>query len=199
MSLIKKNVVSFGEINETLSERLETFFSTEMSQDKRHKNYLPELLDLKSHLSYDILMDEASGDIVTGCGVYNGGRYAQGIYRIMNRVFIHPNYRQQSKDYPFLATKHLLVDQMSRLEAQIDFAFVSREGKYANHFLELWIKAAQDAGLGKWVISDGFAHVAPKGRNKKCFQRIAYPSNKTNPLTEISEDQWLQLGKLDPC
>lgn len=199
MNFVKKNVVSFGKVNESLSESLYSFVHSEMSNDKRWKNYKPELLDLESHLTYDILMDKDSGDIVTGCGVYNGGRYSNGIYRIMNRVFLHPKYRKRSKEYPFLATRHLLGDQLSRLKTEIDFAFVSREGKYSNHFLGLWAKAAQQAGLGQWIVSDGFVHVAPKGKDKKCFQRIAYPGNKKNPLVEITESQWLQLSELDPC
>ena len=197
MRLIKKNVASFGKVNLELSEKLDRFFISEMSKDKRWQNYKPETLDLVSHLTYDILVDEITGDILTGCGVYHGNRYGQGIYRIMNRVFLNPKYRQNNKEYPFWATRYLLSEQLQLCEGQIDFPFVSREGKFAHHFLDLWTKEARETGLGEWVVSEGFAHVAPKGRNKKCYQRIAYPADKINPFLLITENEWLELREFE--
>ena len=52
------------------------------------QNYRLEQLQLQKHLSFDILSHTNS--VVTWSGLFNGGRYPDGAFRVVNRLYFSP-------------------------------------------------------------------------------------------------------------
>jgi hypothetical protein len=161
--------------------------------EKLRGNYTCEGLDLENHLTFDALIDE-SGRVVTFCGVYNGGRYPEGVFRLLNRTYVHPDYRVGNRRFPGITSKWIVPRQLELFRHRIRFGFISREGIGARHFMNRWVKShAPDPG---WRVSQRLAHVSPRGRKKNAFQYIAYKSYEPNvgwPLETVSESEWLAL------
>lgn len=199
--VMEKNDLKIIEIKTTLSidskwdEKLFNFFSTLASElGPKWENYTKRNFDLEGHLSYSILLHQ--GEIVTGCGIYNGGRYPAGIYRIMNRVFVSPEFRTFHKNYPYLATKYLINGQLEKGEDSIKCYFTSREGENGHYFLKHWIQNNEEILVKDWIVSDRLYHVAPNGENQSCYQYIAFPrlmSENINLIKSISLDEWKSL------
>lgn len=160
------------------------------SGDKYAANYSFEHLELFKHKAFDVLVD-SSGELVGWCGLFNGGRYPEGVFRIMNRLYLRPEYRS-SFFKPI--TRELYRRQVGRHRAGIRMLFLSRNELKGKYHLKRWIKYG--AGEEGWKLSDGLVQVSPTHRQPG-FQYIAYKkwSPVDWPLRMISEDEWTELPK----
>lgn len=159
------------------------------SNDKYAANYTRKMLDLFGHKSFDVLFDD-DDNLIGWCGLYNGNRYPDGVYRIMNRLYINPNYRQKVFNLPI--TRQLYEDQIARNEKDIKFLFLSRNEEKGIYHLKRWIQTCNEPG---WVLSDGFVKVA-NCESKLCYQYIAYKKFAKDfswNYKEISLEEWHQL------
>ena len=161
-----------------------------------YSNYKIQKLDLESHLCFDLLLDSDSGEIVGGAGVFNGGRYPDGVYRVLNRSFIMPKFRTKGL-FPLLNTRHLLVKQLKDYRQDIKLAFVSRQGRNGAGFLTWWTKkfGALNESAPKWTVEHDFVHVAPGSNRQSGFHNIAWASFEQVDWSpkKIGLDQWLSL------
>lgn len=158
------------------------------SQDRFAKNYTFERLDLPRHHAFDLLLDP-EGQIAGWCGLYNGGRYPDGVFRIMNRLYLHPRYRNTFfKPY----TRQLYFDQVRRHRSVIRALFLSRNSLKGLYHVRRWVKYG--AGEPGWEVSPGLVKVAPCEK-KVCYQYIAFKkfSAVDWPPKALSEDEWALL------
>lgn len=157
--------------------------------DKKKNNYTLEKIDLAGHLSFDLLtLDEK---IIAFCGVYSGGRFPPGAFRILNRCYVVPEFRTKKLGrFADLNSKHLLNHQLQEHAAEIQFPFVSREGPDGEKFLRQW--ASQNAPTDDWVVSEDMIHVVPKSTDASAFQFICYrqPQKHLQLFDRISANEW---------
>ena len=163
-------IVEFGR----LKNKAKDWFLKELSYSLnflrvRDLNYNEKNLDLEGHFQYHALKD-STGHLVASCGVYNGGRYPEGVFRIMNRVFV--SYKYRDFPYQFIATKKLLPLQIKLIGCFPKILFCSRENITGHYFLKKWISILPNAE--KWCVSDKLIQVVPHSYTKPCFQFIAY-------------------------
>lgn len=190
---IRINVCKKGEVDLKWRARLEVVLNKIAQQDAKGSNYTSVSFDLSGHLTYDILFDTDNDQIVAGCGIYRKPDYPRGVYRILNRTFVAPEYRSTKPPYPAYESRLLLPHQLQEFADEIAVAFVSRNGRGAYRFLQYW--ADELAPSDGWSVSSGFVHVAPDGWNQKCFQYIVqkeFSKNTWNPRL-ISDQQWMEL------
>lgn len=153
-------------------------------------NYCPKRLQLESHLSFDALV--LGDEIVTWAGLYNGGRFPPGVFRIMNRLYMNPKFRSPTCAYRPYARIKILPFQMEHYKDQIKRLILSREGSNAPYFLRRWVKYnAPDDG---WQISEQMVQVAP-AEKRSCFQFIAYKDYADVDWTPraVTPSQWESL------
>ena len=105
--------------------------------DRLAKNYSLQNMNLQDHLSFDILVNEKN-EIISFAGVYNGGRFPEGVYRVLNRTWVHEDYRVQHGAFAYLTSKYILPVQCERLRAKLKLVFVSRERLTGRRFLLKW-------------------------------------------------------------
>lgn len=148
------------------------------SNDVYKDNYKIENLKLEGHLALDCLVDQ-SDKIFALAGVFNGGRYPAGVYRVLNRLWAREDVRT-GQGNPFL-TKLFLVDHLSEFSNEIETAFVSIQGEKGRKFLSnFWINTqAPDWGT-QWKMYPSIVKVAPC-EQQSCYQYVAY--NEKNPGT----------------
>lgn len=154
-------------------------------------NYTPANLDIESHLIFSCVTENSS--IIAFCGIYNGGRYPTGVYRILNRSFIASQGRTLGL-YDCFLSRHILPEQLSRTKHLLDTIFVSRPGLSGKPFLEFWKTHCAPKDL-QWSISTERVHVAPRGVKRDCYQYICSTGLRKPswvPQT-ISESEWLKL------
>ena len=157
----------------------------------RSTNYNPKNLDILGHHSFEILTD-LDDNLVSFCGVYNGGRYPQGVFRLANRAFVTPEYRCQSANFPALTSKLLLPFQLSNLGDKLHFGFISREGLAGEYYLKKWTTAyAPDP---HWKVSEKPIHIVPHSTSPTAYQYIAYRnfSNMEWPFKSLDVCDWLR-------
>lgn len=162
---------------------------------KRLNNY--NNLELNKHLCFHVLVD-SKDNIVTFAGVYNGGRYPQGVYRILNRVFVHPDHRVKNFGYPGLATKFILPLQLREFKSDIKAAFVSRENMNGCRFLKYWSINLAPSEFGPWNLSTKFVKVAPEsGEYREAYQHISYRGDLFSfwKPKQIDYREWLLLNR----
>jgi hypothetical protein len=153
-------------------------------------NYTLRRLELEKHLSFDLLVDEKK--IVTWAGLFNGGRYPHGVYRIMNRLYINPEYRSKTLAYVPFARLSILPLQLERYRARIRLLFLSRDGLRAKYFLRRWVK--YNAFERDWEISPRLIQVA-SSEKRSGYQYIAFKKFKDiawNPKS-VDEKSWMSL------
>ena len=185
-------LVRFGKILNTPYDETFKFLlkKIENGSDRLNKNYTFQKLDLKGHLTFDLLVSE--GHIVAFSGIYNGDRYPKGIYRVLNRTYVTPEFRSKSI-FDGLNSKYLLPLQLEEFKGYLDIIFVSRQGMRGKHFLRKWIKTC--APLGTWLIPEEFIQVA-NGISSDCFQNVAIlkiDPKKFWSLRTISVSDWKKL------
>lgn len=182
------NVSNNGILNENFIDKFYQFCFDNITEDttKLFDNYTPKNLDLENHLTFDCLVDK-DNTIIGFCGVYNGGRYAEGTYRIGNRMFKNQNYRV---NFPILSlTRFLIAEQIERIHNHVDIVFISmhedNKQKIFHKFLShININKIVMQNFNNWTIEDNYFHVAPNGNNQNCYQQIVW-SSKTNSKIKI--------------
>lgn len=156
-------------------------------------NYL-DRLNILSHFAFDVAVDEFE-NIVTFAGIYNGGRYPKGVYRVLNRTFVSPKHRSYNGVFKGITTQIILKKQLDELQDQLKLVFVSREGQHAKNFLNFWVNNI--APNFCWEVSQNFVQVVPGARSQRSYQYIAYCKLKEVEWfpDEIGESDWLLLNK----
>lgn len=160
--------------------------------DRLAKNYSLQNMNLQDHLSFDILVNEKN-EIISFAGVYNGGRFPEGVYRVLNRTWVHEDYRVQHGAFAYLTSKYILPVQCERLRAKLKLVFVSRERLTGRRFLLKW--ARHQPVSDNWKVSETFVQVVPNIEKKSCYQYICvrkFSSVFWDPKT-ISEELWQKL------
>jgi hypothetical protein len=155
--------------------------------DRYAANYSFSRLELTKHKAFDVLLYK--GEIAGWCGLFNGGRYPEGVFRIMNRLYLNPKYRG-SFFRPY--TRKLYFDQVRRHRADIRMLFLSRNHLKGKFHVRRWAKYG--AGEEGWTVSDGLVKVAP-AENQLCYQYISYRKYAPVdwPERQISEADWRRL------
>ena len=152
-------------------------------------NYRLENIDLAGHLSFDLLVN-GKNEIVSFAGVYNGGRYPEGVFRILNRAWVEETLRVQHGAFPFLTSRLILPVQLENLKKELKVVFVSRDRPSAKFFLRKW--RLQQPEPAQWQISEKMVHVVPEVDRAGCYQYICY--RKLQPVewhpVEITESEW---------
>ncbi|MCJ8277221.1 MAG: hypothetical protein HRT44_03830 [Bdellovibrionales bacterium] len=158
--------------------------------DKYALNYQFHKLELKRHKAFDLLLNQ-EGEIAGWCGLFNGGRYPDGVFRIMNRLYLDPKYRK-----PFFApyTRQLYFQQKERCADSIKLLFLSRNELKGKYHVKRWAK--YNSGEEGWKVSDQLVKVA-KGEDQMSYQYIAYKEYKPVEwnLRSVTEEEWLKLPK----
>lgn len=184
------NAVSNGVISPEWQNPLFSLLET-ISRSSHHlaANYRLENMDLAGHLSFDLLVNPG-GQIVSFSGVYNGGRYPEGVYRILNRTWVAESERVMHGAFPFLTSKLILPVQLEQLSEKLKLVFVSREKPAAKFFLRKW--RLQQPDPERWQISENMMQVVPKVNQASCFQYICF--KELRPVNwqpvQITELQW---------
>jgi hypothetical protein len=173
--LLRISIKSPGfSINEEWAEKLlKCIEDSSQNFGELLENYNEKNLDLKNHLCYDVLVEKETMQIVSGCGIYNGGRYPEGVYRVLNRSFITPKFRKKGLFLP-LNSINLLPYQIEDSRRFLKLIFVSRQGLKGKNFLESWTKKFPLGNYsGKWIVSEDLVKVSPKSKFQSGFQYIA--------------------------
>ncbi len=170
----------------------DTLAEIHCSRDSKRSNYTQDALDLTGHALFDLAVDE-NKNIGTFCGVYNGGRYPAGVYRLLNRVYVTPHFRNRHGLHMALATKYLLPAQYEEICDRSDLVFVSREGALGRESLGRWLRVHW--GHSAWRVHPRYVQVVPGVRNKRTFQAIAYQCIRKTDwfFEELDDAEWQML------
>jgi hypothetical protein len=188
-----ENAVSNGVVSEKWRQPLDTLLREIAAGSHRlASNYHPDHIDLAGHRSFDLLLDR-SGRIVSFCGVYNGGRYPEGVYRILNRTWVADSLRVGHGVFPFLTSKYILPVQIENLRDELKLIFVSREEPSGKFFLRKWRERQSEPQ--HWQVSENMIQVVPGVSKASCYQYIC--SRRFQPVNwnpqQIDEAQWAAL------
>jgi len=156
--------------------------------DRLASNYSWDNLHVSEHESFDLLMH--GDDIVTWCGLFNGGRYSEGVYRIMNRLYLNPRFRDSL--YPAYARELIYPYQRQQHVDKIKLLFLSRQDIKGKYHLKRWIKYhCSETG---WRLSKKMVQVSDC-QQRSCYQYIAFKQfTPVDWLPEtLTEAQWLEL------
>ena len=187
------NVIDDGKVVSSWINTLETLLQKiSKSSDRLASNYSLENMALKEHLSFDILINEKN-EIISFAGVYSGGRYPEGVYRVLNRTWVREDYRVKHGAFVYLTSKYILQAQLERLKAKLKLVFVSRERLTGRRFLLKWAQHQPEAS--DWSVSEKFVQVVPGIEKKSCYQYICSRtfSDVNWQPNKISSSQWLEL------
>lgn len=159
------------------------------AQDKFFQNYTYESLDIFNHQSFDLLL--INNSLAGWGGLYNGGRYPRGVFRIMNRLYLRPEFRSTSFYVPYFR-KIVYPQQLQENIDEIKLLFLSRNDLKGRYHVNRWAKhGAAEEG---WRVSKNMVQVA-HCEKKGCYQYIAYKKFhevEWNPK-QITEKEWLGL------
>lgn len=162
------------------------------SNDKKRENYSLKNIDLLGHLSFDLLVWR--NEVISFCGVYSGGRYPKGAFRVLNRCYVVPEFRSKEiGGFSALNSQYLLREQLADFASDIEFPFISREGHLGYYFLKKW---AEQYSPGKsWQVSDDVIHLVPTSSEFSAYQYICYPhkSSHLQNFKKISPSDWRAL------
>ena len=193
MSFKLFNVAHRGKIDPYWENRIQEHCKAhlEASHPLFH-NYTPQGLDLAGHLTFDVLVDSQE-NLVTFCGVYSGGRFPPGVFRVLNRTYVAPEYRGGQKKFAGLTSKFILPHQLNQFKDEIALAFVSREHLKARHFLRRWVR--ENAPQKDWQVSSDLIHVAPKSLKKSAYQYVAFKKFRDIEWAppSVTPEQWVGL------
>jgi len=158
------------------------------SDHRLAQNYTWDNLQVAEHESFDMLM--CDDHIVTWCGLFNGGRYPDGVFRIMNRLYLNPRYR--SNLYPAYARELIYPYQRQQHMHNIKLLFLSRQDIKGKYHLRRWIK--YHCGETGWRLSKKLVQVSDC-QQRSCYQYMAFKQFTAVdwwPDT-VDETQWLEL------
>lgn len=164
------------------------------SNDIYKNNYTIKNLKLEGHLALDCLVDN-NDKIFALCGIFNGGRYPPGVYRVLNRLWAREDMRTGSWS-PFL-TKSFLPDHLKEFNDILKVIFVSIQGEKGKKILSnFWLKTqAPQWGTG-WKMYPKIVKVAPC-EQKSCYQYVVYnskiPGDNCWPVTGITLEDYDKL------
>lgn len=182
-----------GEVyNQKYINQLQEF--TQNSNDIYKDNYTIKNLHLKEHLALDCLVD-SNDKIFALAGIFNGGRYPNGVYRVLNRLWARDDIRTGQWS-PFL-TQMFLLDHLIEFNKILDVAFISIQGLKGKRFLNnYWLnKQAPKWGTG-WKMYPKIVKVAPSNK-KSGYQYVVYNKKNKNsvswPNNGITEDEYNNL------
>jgi hypothetical protein len=181
------NILKYGQVSDQYfyEKFLLLLEELSLSNDKRKENYSLESLDLKNHMSFDLLVDDKN--IVCFSGLYNRPGWGEGIVRSSNRTFVNPKYR--TKMYSFFNPQFIVPLQVKFHEHEINLVFNSRE----HYKAEFYFKKAKDKVefYNDWIIHPGMVHVVPKSNKKSAYQKIMYKLFRGEiPFKTISIEEW---------
>lgn len=189
------NIINNGQVVSEWITPLEKLLQKISSgADRLAQNYSLQNMKLAEHLSFDILVNEKN-EIISFAGVYNGGRYPEGVYRILNRTWVHEDYRVQHGAFLYLTSKYILPVQLERLKEHLKLVFVSRERTTGRRFLLKWAQHQPLSHL--WKVSEDFVQVVTGVEKKSCYQFICsrtFVKTDWNPK-RISAEDWVKLGE----
>lgn len=166
------------------------------SDDHYKDNYNIKSLKLEKHLALDCLVDQ-NDKIFALCGVFNGGTYPDGVYRVLNRLWARNDFRTGQWS-PFL-TKAFLLDHLAEFNDMLELVFVSIQGLKGKRFLNnFWKKTqAPEWGTG-WKMYPDIVKVA-HGNKKSCFQYVIYNKKAGStvkwPIWTIKENEYNSLSE----
>jgi hypothetical protein len=167
---------------------------TSKSNDVYKNNYNIKNLKLEKHLALDCLVDK-DDKIFALSGVFNGGTYPDGVYRVLNRLWARDDMRTGQWS-PFL-TQMFLLDHLKEFNGILDVAFISIQGLKGKRFLNnYWLnKQAPEWGTG-WKMYPKIVKVAPSNK-KSGYQYIVYNKKNENsiswPDAGITEEEYNNL------
>lgn len=168
------NVIDNGKIvSEWITPLEKLLLKISSSSDRLAQNYNLENMRLQEHLSFDVLVNEKN-EIISFAGVYSGGRYPEGVYRVLNRTWVHEDYRVSHGAFLYLTSKYILPMQLERLKSKLKLVFVSRERLTGRRFLLKWAQHQPQPEL--WKVSEAFVQVVPNIEKKSCYQYICSQS-----------------------
>ena len=188
------NVISDGIVtSEKYFDKLVSLLNQiSKSDDRLAANYSIESVQLDKHLSFDLLADPED-KIISFAGVFSGGRYPEGVYRVLNRTWVAPEHRVDHGKFKYLTSKFILNQQLQVLEKRLKLVFVSRERPTGGLFLEKWRRSRTDSDL--WTVSEDLVQVVPDVEKKSCYQFICsrqFGKSHWHPK-RISLDEWRKL------
>jgi hypothetical protein len=169
------NIVSNSVVEPVALELFYKNFSDSLSKaDRLQKNYSLEKFDIAGHLMFDALYNQEN-QLVACAGIYHREGWPVDTYRLLNRTYFMPQFRDQYQ-FHFFASDYILPFQIQACSFDLKFSFVSREGVYAGHFL----KKLQARPFFKkhYQISEQYIQVVPGVFDKVSFQKILF-FNKT--------------------
>jgi hypothetical protein len=168
------NIINNGQVVSEWITPLEKLLQKISSgEDRLAQNYSLQNMKLAEHLSFDILLNEKN-EIISFAGVYNGGRYPEGVYRVLNRTWVHEDYRVSHGAFLYLTSKCILPVQLERLKSELKLVFVSRERLTGRRFLHKWVQHQEQPEL--WKVSEDLVQVVPNVEKKSCYQYICVRS-----------------------
>lgn len=147
------------------------------------RNYQPEFLKIEDHLIFSALVDNQ--EILAFSGIYNGGRYPEGVYRILNRLFVSPVFRRRHLISPKSHWRvfSLINHQLPKTLDYLDIAFVSFEKESRSKVLPAVCKHIEAIPNESWSYSSKRYRVA-SGNDKPCYQIVAW-ANITRKFSEF--------------
>lgn len=159
---------------------------------KNIENYTHSL-HIEKHLIFTLGLNMESHELIGFSGVYNGGRYTEGVYRIFNRTFTNPKYRVYGK-VPVFHSKCIFPYHFYYLKTHAKILFFSKEG-FAEKSIQTVCRSLKDITKTNWIQPKGFYKVAP-GKRKANYQKTAYTllnGASSFPLTAITDKAYLEL------
>lgn len=164
-------------------------------QDGKHRtseNYSLDRMELDKHLTFDLLVNNQD-EIISFAGLLNGGRYPDGIYRVLNRTWVAEEYRVNHASFPFLTSRFILSEQIARHRPQLKLIFVSRERLAGRLFLKRWCR--QQPRDEEWQLSQKLIQVVPEVEKKSCYQYICFRNLCGVEWTpkSVTPEQWQLL------
>lgn len=188
------NILSRGVLDPKWKQPIEALLE-EISNgsDRLAHNYSLKNMDLPGHLSFDVLIDKHN-NIISFSGVYNGGRYPEGVYRILNRTWVAKEARVSHGSFKYLTSKYILPAQLKNFSADLKLIFVSRANTAGRLFLKKW--QSRQNPEENWQVSENLVQVVPGVHKKSCFQYIcsrSFAAVDWNPDT-LTESEWNSLS-----
>lgn len=161
--------------NSGLNEEAFAKFSADFSalnntRDRLKNNYTLDKLDVAHHLMFDALYTRA-GKFVACAGIYRRHGWPAGAYRLLNRTFFSPQFRDPAR-FRFFASDYILPSQLSRCSVSLDFKFVSRQGVFAGNFLRTLQR--RPLFCDAYHLSTAYIQVVPNVFDPLSFQKILY-------------------------
>ena len=166
---------------------------------KHIKNYT-HFLALDQHLIFTLAWDLSANKPMGFSGVFNGGRFPKGVYRVLNRTWTARAYRFMSKNLAGLHSRLIFSRHFQVLKHRAKILFFSMEG-FSEPKIKITARKLEESGKSPWVIPSGFYKVAP-GDQASCWQKTAYTlldKSAVWPLESKNDANWMRLPENQEC